>query len=516
MKRITIAILCMVFASTQLIATGVRNEAQRFMEILHYIDMMYVDTANLNTLTTDAIVKMLGELDPHSQYIEADEVEAMTEHIKGNFEGIGVSYNVINDTLVVIQAISGGPSEKVGILPGDRIVSVDGKSICGKAAKRSDIQKYLRGKKGTTVNVDVVRYGEKEKLAFSIVRDVIPIHSVDVSYMIDTERGYIKLNTFSRTTMEEMLFAIGKLKGEGMNHLILDLQSNGGGLLHASIELVDQFLGNGKLIVYTEGVHQRRVEAKATSQGVLEDMRVTVLIDEYSASASEIVSGALQDWDRGEIIGRRSYGKGLVQRPITLSDGGELRLTTARYYTPSGRNIQKPYKGGRKAYFRELEKRYSHGEFQHADSISFPDSLKYKTLGEGRTVYGGGGIFPDVFVPLDTVLYTRYYRALLSKGVMMSVVSGYLDKESKRLGSKYSDSKDFEMNFEVGDKLTRELIKEGNKRGAKYDEGDYKKSEDLINNQLKALIGRRLYGEETFYRFINRNNQILQVAIGRE
>ncbi len=511
--RKTLIIIASILLTTYCSASNIKNEAQRFMEILYYIDMMYVDTANIEQLTTSAITKMLAELDPHSQYIPADEVEAMNEHIQGKFEGVGISYNIINDTLTVIDVISGGPSEKVGILPGDRITHVNDTSINGKNAKRSEIQRRLRGKKGSIVDVTVVRTGNNENLTFNITRDIIPLHSVDAAYIIRDNIGYIKLNSFSQTTIQEFRQAVSKLQNQGMTHLILDLQSNGGGLLHASIALVDQFLSNGKLIVYTEGENQRRQDALSNYGGLLENQEITILIDEFSASASEITAGAIQDWDRGTVIGRRSFGKGLVQRPIKLSDGSELRLTTARYYTPSGRNIQRPYTKGKENYYKELERRYAHGEFQHADSISFPDSLKYKTLNKKRTVYGGGGIFPDIFVPLDTTQLTTYYRELISKGIIISITSAHLDKHRKEIKTKYPTAKSFIENWEVPQQLLDAMVSQGENKNIEYNKKQYKQSLPLINIQLKALIARGIYNQETFYKIFNQSNQILLNAL---
>ncbi len=513
MKRLLTLTISTLFLFQTSYATDISTLAQRFLEVLHYIDKMYVDTANTDQLTNTAIKKMLADLDPHSQYIEAKDVEESNQFIKGNFEGIGISYNLIHDTLTVIQAVPGGPSEKVGIFPGDKIVSVDGISICGKNAKTSKIQKLLRGEKGTKVEVELFRRGIKDAIKFTITRDIIPIHSVDASYMIRPNIGYIKLNSFSHTTSEEINTAISTLKTQGMTHLILDLQNNGGGLMQASIELVDHFLDANKLIVYTEGEHQRRAEAKSTSRGLFEDGNITILINEYSASASEITSGAIQDWDRGTIIGRRSYGKGLVQRPIKLSDGSELRLTTARYYTPSGRNIQRPYGDGMESYYKELERRYEHGEFQHADSISFPDSLKYKTLTKRRTVYGGGGIFPDIFVPLDTTEYTKYYRSIVSKGIILTLTAEYLDKNRDEIKKQYPDFNDYHTQFQTPEKLMTKIIKEGKKNKVKYNEEEYNRSKSLIKLQMKALIARGIYSQESFYKVINDTDEILQKAL---
>ena len=361
----------------------------------------------------------------------------------------GISYNIFKDTLHVIQTIPGCPAEKVGILPGDRIIRVDGRTIAGVNIRRSEIPKLLRGPRGTKVTVEIARLGGTGLLPFVVERDKIPIYSVDAAYMVRPGVGYIKLNSFSVTTPKEVQEAMSRLKKEGMTSLVLDLQGNGGGVMSSAIDLSDQFLDAGKLIVYTQGEHQRRHDALASDRGAFEKGRVVVLIDEYSASASEITAGALQDWDRATVIGRRSFGKGLVQRPISLPDSAELRLTVARYYTPSGRNIQKPYTGGVEQYYKDLETRYRHGELVHADSVHFPDSLKYTTRVEHRTVYGGGGIWPDIFIPLDTTLYSPYYRKVLAKGIFMTEIARYTETNRAQLLSVYPYFSRYEKYFTV-------------------------------------------------------------------
>ena len=395
---------------------SVQKNQRKFGRLLRLVDGYYVDTANVDKLTEKAIVHLLSELDPHSVYISKEEVDRMNEPLQGNFEGIGISFNIHKDTLLVTSIISGGPSEKVGIRAGDRILQVDGKNIAGTGIKNNDVFEMLRGEKGTTVELQVLRRNSDGLLDFSIVRDKIPIHSLDASYMLDDETGFIKLNKFSATTTQEFTEAVKDLRSKNMQNLILDLRGNGGGYLKTAIAMADEFLEPGKLIVYTEGKSYPRNYTYATETGSFEKGRLVVLIDEGSASASEIVSGAVQDWDRGLIIGRRSFGKGLVQRPIPLPDGSSVRLTIQKYYTPSGRCIQKPYDEGVEAYRKERLERYSSGEFFTLDSLKMPDSLKYFTQ-NNRIVYGGGGIMPDIFVPVDTSQTSDYFVDLSRKGV---------------------------------------------------------------------------------------------------
>jgi len=375
-----------------------------------------------------AIVSMLKELDPHSSYIPKSEVDRVNEPLEGSFEGVGIQFQLLEDTLLVVQTIAGCPAEKVGVLPGDRIIYIGDELIAGVKMQNSDITKRLRGPKGTEVTVKILRRGKPELLIFKIIRDKIPIYSVDAAYMIGKEIGYIKINNFGSTTVEEFQKAFTKLQKSGMQHLVLSLQGNGGGYLTAAYQLADEFLGRDKLIVYTQGLNQPKSIMESTAKGRFESGKLIVLVDEYSASASEIVSGALQDWDRAIIVGRRTFGKGLVQRQLPLVDGSMLRLTTARYYTPTGRCIQKPYKDGVDKYEKDIINRYNHGELLHADSIHFPDSLRYQTLQLKRTVYGGGGIMPDIFVPFDTTRYTNYHRQIVGRGVLSQVTAQFIDK----------------------------------------------------------------------------------------
>ena len=473
---------------------------------------LYVDETDEGKLVESAIIGMLEELDPHSTYSNAEEVKKMNEPLQGNFDGIGIQFNMAEDTLFVIQPVSGGPSEKVGIRAGDRITHVNDTLIAGVKMTTDDITRRLKGPKGTKVHVKVLRKGVDELLGFTIERDKIPVYSLDASYMMTPKIGYIKINRFGATTHQEFMDALASLKGQGLQDLILDLQGNGGGYLNAAIDIANEFLGAGELIVYTEGRRNPRREFFAKGDGKHQSGRVVVLVDEFSASASEIVAGAVQDWDRGLVVGRRSFGKGLVQRPIDLPDGSMIRLTVARYYTPAGRCIQKPYENAEQ-YNADLIERYNRGEMMSADSIHFPDSLKCSTLKKGRTVYGGGGIMPDYFVPVDTTLFTKYHSRLSNKGVLLNVHFQLIDAHREEWAKKYPDYAVFYKNFELDEALMQQLIAEGEKEGVKYDEEQYRKSEPLIKLQLKALIARDLWDMNEYYHTINVVNESVKKAL---
>ena len=473
---------------------------------------LYVDETNEGKLVEAAIHGMLEELDPHSTYSNAEEVKKMNEPLQGNFDGIGIQFNMAEDTLFVIQPVSGGPSEKVGIRAGDRITHVNDTLIAGVKMTTDDITRRLKGPKGTMVSVKVVRKGVEGPLSFSIKRDKIPVYSLDASYMITPKVGYIKINRFGATTYEEFMEALASLKGQGLQDLILDLQGNGGGYLNAAIDIANDFLGSGELIVYTEGRRNPRREFFAKGDGKHQSGKLVVLVDEYSASASEIVAGAVQDWDRGLVVGRRSFGKGLVQRPIDLPDGSMIRLTVARYYTPAGRCIQKPYESIEQ-YNADLIERYNRGEMMSADSIHFPDSLKCTTLKKGRVVYGGGGIMPDYFVPVDTTLFTKYHSRLSNKGVLLKVHFQLIDAHREEWTKKFDDYAVFSRDFELDEAMMQQLIEEGEKEGVKYDEVQYKKSEPLIILQLKALIARDLWDMNEYYHTINVVNESVKKAV---
>ena len=473
---------------------------------------LYVDETNEGKLVEAAIHGMLEELDPHSTYSNAEEVKKMNEPLQGNFDGIGIQFNMAEDTLFVIQPVSGGPSEKVGIRAGDRITHVNDTLIAGVKMTTDDITRRLKGPKGTMVSVKVVRKGVEGPLSFSIKRDKIPVYSLDASYMITPQVGYIKINRFGATTYEEFMEALASLKGQGLQDLILDLQGNGGGYLNAAIDIANEFLGSGELIVYTEGRRNPRREFFAKGDGKHQSGKLVVLVDEYSASASEIVAGAVQDWDRGLVVGRRSFGKGLVQRPIDLPDGSMIRLTVARYYTPAGRCIQKPYESIEQ-YNADLIERYNRGEMMSADSIHFPDSLKCTTLKKGRVVYGGGGIMPDYFVPVDTTLFTKYHSQLSNKGVLLKVHFQLIDAHREEWTKKFDDYAVFSRDFELDEAMMQQLIEEGKKEGVAYNEEEFRKSEPLIKLQLKALIARNLWDMNEYYHTINVVNESVKKAV---
>ena len=504
------------FACT-LMATAQNNNADmeqvRKLVLSHSaIANLYVDEVNEEKVVEAAIHAMLKELDPHSTYLTAKEVEKMNEPLQGNFEGIGVQFNMANDTLFVIQTVSKGPSEKVGILPGDRIVTVNDTAIAGVKMTRDEIMKRLRGPKDSVVELGIVRRGYDKPIIFRVTRDKIPVNTLDAAYMIAPKIGYIKISSFGATTHQEFRDALAKLRKEKMQHLILDLQGNGGGYLKAAVDMASDFLQPEQLIVYTEGNNSPRSEFSASDKGQFHEGRLVVLIDEYSASASEIVTGAIQDWDRGIVVGRRSFGKGLVQRPIPLPDGSMIRLTIARYHTPSGRCIQKPY-GEDIDYRKDLVERFNRGELMHADSIHFPDSLKYQTKMLARTVYGGGGIMPDYFVPIDTLTYTKYHRELTAKGVIVNTNLAVIDRYRKEYEKRYPDFATYNKRFEVDDTILDILLSEAEKAGVKYDEELYQASLPLIKVQIKALIARDLWDMSQFYEIFNHTDETVMKGL---
>lgn len=490
----------------------VQKNQMKFGRLLRLVDGYYVDSADVNELTEKAIVHMLSELDPHSVYISKEEVDKMNEPLQGNFEGIGISFNIFKDTLLITTIIPGGPSEKVGLRAGDRIVEVDLKNIAGTGIKNSDVMEMLRGDKGTKVDIKVVRRNMNAPLDFSIIRDKIPIYSLDASYMIDETTGYIKLNKFSATTTEEFIEAMKELKSQNIQNLILDLRGNGGGYLKSAIEISDQFLEANKLIVYTDGQNDPKREYKATSGGFFKKGNLVVLVDESSASASEIVSGAVQDWDRGLIIGRRSFGKGLVQKPYFLTDGSLVRLTTAHYYTPSGRNIQKSYENGVDEYKRDYLDRLTTGELFSADSIQLSDSLKFKTLVNGRDVYGGGGVMPDIFIPMDTSSYYRYYNRLRRTNIVYNFVLDYVDQHRAEIKNQFPKFDAFNNKFEVTDEMVNLIIAEGEKKGIEKEEESLRFTMPTMKNEIKALIARDIYTRNDFYKILLKDDEAILKA----
>lgn len=490
-----------------------KTTIQKFGTVLQIIDFAYVDSVNQPEIVETAIIEMLKKLDPHSQYISKKDLDRINEPLVGSFEGIGITFQIFKDTILVIAPVPGGPSDKLGILAGDKIVIIDGEDATGKKIDNQYVMDKLRGKKGTKVVVGILRAGKDELIDFTIVRDKIPLNSIDATYMLAPDIGYIKLNRFSRTSMDEFNESIAELQEKGMKDLILDLRGNSGGYLDVAITLADEFLDNGKLIVYTEGLKNPKQEFDATAAGGFEKGRLIVLINEGSASASEIVSGAVQDWDRGLVVGRRSFGKGLVQRPFKLPDGSVIRLTTARYYTPTGRCIQKPYDEGIEEYYKDFHKRLEHGELVNADSIKFPDSLKYYTP-NGRTVFGGGGVMPDVFIPIDSTRFSDYYIDLIRKGVFNRFVMSYLDKNRKKINKEYPDVDKFNDEFSFDDeqyeKFTKMAVEEGVER---KDDDKFYYPDEKIKIQLKALLARNLWDVNAYFQVINELDSELQDAV---
>jgi carboxyl-terminal processing protease len=473
------------------------------------------DSVEEKKLVEDAIRGMLEKLDPHSTYATPKEVKELSEPLNGNFEGIGVQFNMMDDTLMVIQPVTKGPSEKVGIIAGDRIISVNDTAIAGVNMSKEEIMKRLRGPKGTKVRLGIVRSGIKEKLEFTVVRDKIPVHSIDATYMIRPGIGYIRIGNFGAQTYEEFVESLEKLQAQGMKDLILDLQENGGGYLKAAVDIADEFLKRGDMIVYTDGRKTQRYEYRARGGGRFITGKVVVLVDSYTASAAEIVTGAIQDQDRGLVVGRRTFGKGLVQRPIDLPDGSMIRLTVAHYYTPSGRCIQKPYtKGGGKDYAMDMVNRLKSGELTNADSIHFADSLKFETLREHRTVYGGGGIMPDYYIPLDTTIYTRFHRELAAKSIVIQSNLRYVDNHRKELKKRWTDFADYKQNFEVPQSLIDEIIAEGEKQKVKpKDDAELQKTLPYLRLQMKALIARDLWDMSEYFSVFNESSEIVKKAL---
>ena len=516
MRRYICLLLFYIFTFLPLSAQPKNNSPLRKLQLAEMaITNFYVDSVNEQKLSEDAIRGMLKGLDPHSTYTDAKETKAMNEPLQGDFEGIGVQFNMIEDTLVVIQPIVNGPSQKVGILSGDRIVSVNDSTIAGVKMPRIDIMKMLRGKKGTKVKLGIVRRGVSNILTFVVTRDKIPVHTLNAAYMIRPGVGYICLESFGMKTHKEFMDAVKELEKQGMKSLILDLQDNGGGYLQAAVQIANEFLKDNEMIVYTEGRNVRRQNYKAIGNGRLQKMRVYVLVNEFTASAAEIVTGAIQDNDRGTVVGRRTFGKGLVQRPFDFPDGSMMRLTIAHYYTPSGRCIQKPYKkGDLKDYEMDLEKRLKHGELTNPDSIHFDTSQKFYTLRNHRVVYGGGGIMPDYFVPLDTTKYTKYHRLLAAKNIIMNAYLKYVDTNRTTLKDLYKSFDTFNKNYVVPQSLLDTIIAEGKKEKVEpKDKAELTATMPYIKVQLKALVARDLWDMNEYYRVWNEQSDIVNKAI---
>ncbi|HBH83979.1 MAG TPA: peptidase S41 [Bacteroidales bacterium] len=488
--------------------SSIKSRNDKISNILNIIEEKYVDTVNRNELSESAIPAILKKLDPHSIYIPAKDLARANEPLQGNFEGIGISFNMFTDTILVISTIPGGPSEKQGLLPLDKIIYVNDSLVAGKKIADEDVMRLLKGPKGTVVRIKILRTGHKELLPFEITRDKIPIYSVDVNYMVNNQTGYIRITSFAVTTYDEFMNGILELRSKGMKNLILDLRGNSGGVMEAAIRIANEFLAKDQLIVYTLGRSQPRNEARANSKGIFQNGDLVILIDEWSASASEILAGAIQDNDRGTIIGRRSFGKGLVQEPVSFSDGSGMRLTIARYYTPTGRSIQKPYKDGFDKYYDDLNERYIHGEFDVSDSIQFSDSLKFTTSG-GRIVYGGGGIMPDKFVPVDTTMVSPYLakvRALIYRFALK-----YTENNNVQL-KRYTEADEMEKYLDKQALLDQFVVFAEN-NNVKRDPAGLKTSGKIIHTQLKAYIARNVLDNKGFYPIWEEIDTTLKYAI---
>lgn len=518
MKYLAAAVICAAatfgISAQYSRSNSASRQQQKLFMVENIVNNLYVDNVDEEKIVENAVRGILENLDPHSSYSTKEETTSSQETMQGSFSGIGIQFNMQKDTLYVVQTIAGGPSEKVGILPGDRFIAVDDSIIAGRKLKNTDIMKRLRGPKGTKVNIKVKRGSNAELLEFRITRDDIPLNSIDAVYMADGKTGYIRLSRFAATSYKEFKDAITKLKKQGMQQLILDLTDNGGGYMQIAAQIANEMLNRGNLIVYTQGRKSPRQNLNADGSGTFRTQKVVVMINQFSASASEILSGAVQDWDRGVVVGRRSFGKGLVQREFLLPDSSSFRLTIARYYTPSGRNIQKPYvKGDREDYDKDIIDRYNHGELQSADSIHFADSLKHTTLRLHRTVYGGGGIMPDVFVPLDTTQYTDYHRRLVAKGIIPQFALRYVDKNRADLKAQYPDAQKFIKEFTVTDEMLNNLVDAGKAEKVDFDKSQFAKSKEMLRTFVKAAIANDLFSTGAYFQIVNEQNDIYKEAL---
>ncbi len=517
MKRNNLVILItliLLISGSKLSGQLFSENGFKFSRTLSLLDAVYVDSVNLDKLTETAIVEMLHSLDPHSTYIPAKDVQEMNEPLNGNFEGIGIQFNILHDTIIVIEPIIHGPSEKVGLKAGDRIVTIDDENVAGIQISTAGVRSRLMGPKGTKVNVGVVRRGAKDLYAFTITRDKIPINSLDAAYMINNETAYFKFNKFALTTEKEFFDGLTSLDATNLRNVIIDVRGNPGGVMLAAVAIANQFFEGQKLIVYMEGRKTPRQEFKSNGKGALTKTNLVIITDEGSASASEILAGAMQDWDRGLIIGRRTFGKGLVQNAFSLTDGSQVRLTVARYYTPTGRSIQNPYNGGYEKYMDDYYNRFRNGETLHADSIKLPDSLRFKTLLNHRTVFGGGGIMPDVFVAADTSDYTDYYGNLIRKGVFTSFTLEFSDQNRDRIKAKYPDFNDYKADFDFTENEIKQFIKEGEDAGVKYNEEQFAVSEKETRKYLKALVASNIWNTNEYFRIINEGDIVVDRAMG--
>ena len=493
-------------------ATSIDAELQKLLVAEGAISALYVEDVDEKKIVEQAIKGMLEELDPHSTYLTAEENDKSNETLMGSFEGIGVQFNMVEDTLFIVQPIPDGPSERVGIMAGDRIVTVNDTAIAGVKMSQESIMKRLRGPKGTKVDLGINRRGVNELLHFIVTRDKIPVNTVDAAYMIRPGVGYIKISSFGATTVDEFETKLADLRANGAQSLILDLQGNGGGLLMSAVGMANEFLGRDQMVVYTEGRRSPKSGYVADGRGRFRDGKLVVLIDEYSASASEIVSGAVQDWDRATIVGRRSFGKGLVQRPIEFHDGSLIRLTVAKYYTPVGRCIQKPY-GKDVDYGDDILERLHHGELTNPDSIRFPDSLKFSTRIQHRTVYGGGGIMPDIFVPLDTTRTNQYYRNVTAKNVVLNTSMQYTERNRRMLQRRYKTFEEYNSGFEIGNDVMKMFLDKANDEKVEYDEAQYQDCLTIFKTQLKATIARLIWGMDAYYQVIQELDETIQRAV---
>ena len=509
----TIGILaCLLSATAQ---KSVDDQIRKLIISTATINNYYVDSVDTEKLVEDAIRGMLEKLDPHSQYSTPEQTKRLNEPLQGSFDGIGVQFNILDDTLMVIQTITGGPSEKAGVMAGDRIISVADTAIAGVKMPQEDIMKRLRGPRGTVARLGILRDGIDDTLRIDVVRDKIPLNSVDAAIMLTSKTGLIRFSNFAVTTHQEVVEAIRKLKGQGMKNLILDVTQNGGGFLQAAAEIASEFLPQGDMIVYTQGRAFKQQEFRSRGGNAFQEGKIIVLVDEYSASAAEILAGAIQDQDRGLVVGRRTFGKGLVQRPVDLPDGSMIRLTISKYYTPSGRCIQKPYeKGKEKEYRMDVINRFNHGELTNADSIHFPDSLRFQTLREGRTVYGGGGIMPDYFVPLDTTKNTSLYRQIVAKRILIDANLRYLAKHRNELKEKYPTFEDFRRKYEVPKEIIDNIYTEARKAlKDKYPTDEEEKTTGLLKHMLRALAARDLWDMSEYFAIIYEDDDIVKKAI---